>query len=188
MTYKTILSLTLSLMIFACASDPCEETICGPGTCLEGICECPDGYFGNSCEENYFGIYAASLMKSAQCGSDFDIPSTAMAPPNPGERICYPFHGGQNCFYYRIELLENFSFKTTLNQIAIAPGGTETLVNGAFPSGTYSILDNTLNITFDNGVTQQLLIENSTLSWNISQTSEGFSNCELQLEFTKLEQ
>jgi len=35
----------------------CDDVECGPGHCSEGICECPDGFFGENCEiEECFGL------------------------------------------------------------------------------------------------------------------------------------
>jgi len=41
--------LLLSLLVFSCG-DPCDDLDCGTGTCLDGVCDCPDGYSGTNCE------------------------------------------------------------------------------------------------------------------------------------------
>jgi hypothetical protein len=41
--------LVLILTLFQCA-DPCKEVECNNGSCLEGVCECDEGYEGEFCD------------------------------------------------------------------------------------------------------------------------------------------
>ncbi len=45
--YFLALSLVFSI---GCQPDLCEDVACGPGNCVEGICDCPDGFIGDNCE------------------------------------------------------------------------------------------------------------------------------------------
>ena len=70
--YLNQLLVIAALIIVGC-SDPCKDVVCGPGTCEDGTCICPDGYEGNSCEtltsEKYFGLYD---ITEEDCG-DFAV-------------------------------------------------------------------------------------------------------------------
>jgi len=50
------IALLLGLFI-GCEPDPCEGVECGPGDCVDGNCDCPDGFSGVNCEiEECFGV------------------------------------------------------------------------------------------------------------------------------------
>lgn len=54
--------LGLMIVLVACKEDPCESVTClNGGTCIEGICECREGYEGATCEtfalEQFLGTY-----------------------------------------------------------------------------------------------------------------------------------
>ncbi len=54
-----LLSVTILLTESCSKAEPCINTNClNGGTCVNGACECPDGYIGNNCEEQdpCFGI------------------------------------------------------------------------------------------------------------------------------------
>jgi hypothetical protein len=70
------LGLALFLLLAAgCRKDPCADVTCANGgTCLEGTCDCPEGFSGETCEafasSEFLGTY------SGQYGDCFDVPST----------------------------------------------------------------------------------------------------------------
>ena len=54
--------------------DPCEDLECGPGNCVDGICDCPCGFTGANCEieELCFGVNCCNgvcdpLTESCNC-------------------------------------------------------------------------------------------------------------------------
>jgi hypothetical protein len=50
---KILLLILLSATFMACEkeeSDPCEDIVClNDGVCVDGTCDCPEGYWGNDC-------------------------------------------------------------------------------------------------------------------------------------------
>ena len=49
--------LLFGLLIGCWTDDPCSDLECGPGECIQGLCDCPDGFIGVNCEiELCYGI------------------------------------------------------------------------------------------------------------------------------------
>ena len=60
-----LLLVFCGLSIFAC-SDPCDDVDCGVnGTCVEGTCDCDEGYEGTFCETEtrakFLGTYSGDI-------------------------------------------------------------------------------------------------------------------------------
>lgn len=78
--YPLLLAWSL-ILIWGCG-DPCSQTVCeNDGTCLEGACQCPEGYSGEQCEaelrEPLLGHY---LLQQSCNGSEQAPYSCAIAP------------------------------------------------------------------------------------------------------------
>jgi len=70
---KTLQFFFLALLVglfMGCEPDPCKDVECGPGDCVEGICDCPDGFAGISCEiELCFGL----VCSNGDCDSQLPV-------------------------------------------------------------------------------------------------------------------
>ena len=77
------LILLLGLFIGCESDDPCEDVECGSGECIQGICDCPDGFTGVNCE-------IAPLCFSKPCvNGDCDLQSeTCNCNPNYFGEAC----------------------------------------------------------------------------------------------------
>ncbi len=77
----------IALFIVGCGDD-CKDVDCGPGTCDEGTCICPDGYEGASCEILENAIYFGSFIiteGSCDLGGFIGLESVNIAAKPEGE-------------------------------------------------------------------------------------------------------
>ena len=67
------LGFILCLCIFqSCGDNACDNVSClNDGVCVEGTCDCPDGYTGSDCgthcSENIFGIWSVTKLQPVGC-------------------------------------------------------------------------------------------------------------------------
>ena len=73
----------LILLICSCSTDLCEDVDCGPGDCVEGVCDCPDGFSGENCE-------IQDLCFQVDC-------QNAICNPATGDCDCNENYYGENC-------------------------------------------------------------------------------------------
>ena len=72
-------------LFIGCESELCEGVECGPGDCVEGICDCQDGYVGENCE--------IELCYGVECKNGDCDPQTEAC-------ICHPNYFGESCDVY----------------------------------------------------------------------------------------
>lgn len=57
----TCVSVALATGISSCNTDKCKDVVCqNSGDCLEGVCSCASGYYGDFCATSLAGNYSAS--------------------------------------------------------------------------------------------------------------------------------
>lgn len=56
----------LSLTLFNC-TDPCEDVDCNQGSCIEGTCDCDDGFEGEFCDIRRSEIFAGQWEGPFDC-------------------------------------------------------------------------------------------------------------------------
>jgi hypothetical protein len=79
---KLFFSFLLIGIVFAC-NDPCDDVDCGPGICVEGTCDCPDGFSGVNCE-------IEDLCFNSDCGN-------GTCNQDTGDCDCDEGFEGNNC-------------------------------------------------------------------------------------------
>ena len=67
-----VLSIACVTLALGCNRNPCKRVECGPGTCVEGECQCPQGLEGASCGivvlDKFLGGF--DLEEACTAGSD----------------------------------------------------------------------------------------------------------------------
>ncbi len=76
------LFLLICLSIGCNLEDLCEDVECGPGNCVEGICDCPDGFSGDNCEIEF--CYGVDCF-NGDCN------------PQTESCLCHPNYYGEGC-------------------------------------------------------------------------------------------
>ena len=92
---RTYILLCLSAVLFwsGCKKDPCLEITCeNGGVCMEGDCECPEGFKGNFCEsfdlQRYFGTYDVSYEGCFTTSENHKVSLEQI----PGESVMFLIH------------------------------------------------------------------------------------------------
>jgi len=102
---KLLLLLSLSLAVLDSCKDACEDINCGPnGTCVDGTCNCDDGYSGSTCNIN--------VCDNVDCGPNGTCNTTT------GACECEEGYSGANC---EINVCDN---------VDCGPNGTCNTTNG----------------------------------------------------------
>ena len=104
--FKTLFLMGCIAALFsACTLDPCEDVICqNDGVCVDGDCDCPDGFTGTTCEFTLAEAVAGSYEVLNSCVSGDSYTSVIEVDPdfpdqNNRIRIYNPRNAGEAFFY-----------------------------------------------------------------------------------------
>jgi len=131
MTTTLMLAASMLFLFEACTVDPCENVICqNDGTCIEGDCECPEGFAGTECEFTLAESIAGEYTVLTSCNTGESYPSSVIVDPdfpdqNNRVRITNPSQVGENFFYPA-----TITSETELNIPAFTIVGTSIMGNG----------------------------------------------------------
>jgi hypothetical protein len=95
----SLFGLILIFSFFSCQNEPCDEIACqNGGTCIDGSCECPDGYEGSFCEfidiSKYLGTYRADYQ---DCFLSSDAHRVKVAEVNQDGAVAFVNLGDYAC-------------------------------------------------------------------------------------------
>ena len=143
---KNLKFLTFCLVIFSmtllnqsCEDDPCKDVTCqNGGVCVDGTCDCPDGYSGTSCEvadsDQFLGTYTVVENCGLSGIDNYSITITASGNSPQEVQVANLYDGGDNL---------NATIDGNNITIPSQVGGT-----GVTYDGSGSISGNTLTLSF----------------------------------------
>ena len=100
----TVGTLMIAATIYP-GCNPCEDVSCiNGGVCIEGTCECEDGYYGDQCEE-----YDACYRNPCQNGGSCNSVTTFCDCPGP--------YTGADCSQLYEDVLEGYWVRVVLSSI-----------------------------------------------------------------------
>lgn len=65
--------LSSLLLLLGSCKDPCDDLNCNAGSCVEGICNCDEGYDGTNCESEVRAKYYGTWKGPNMCTTTFDF-------------------------------------------------------------------------------------------------------------------
>lgn len=134
----SILVLTLNLLFAACSTDPCEDVVCVNGDCIDGTCDCVEGFEGVNCDKAIFnpvGNYILSRLSYHDCIDPSD--SGGGFNTNSNSELCQNSTDGLYCFSLRLELKADKTFAVVVTNNTTLNGNTTTTIDNE--GGTYSV-------------------------------------------------
>lgn len=69
--------IVFSSVLYTSCKDKCGSTTCqNGGTCVNNLCQCPTGYYGNSCQSAYSSPFIGTFNCSKSCTPVVSGPAT----------------------------------------------------------------------------------------------------------------
>jgi len=67
----TLIIISALVIFFGSCKEPCEDVNCNAGNCLEGVCNCDEGYEGTNCESEVRAKYIGTWSGPNMCDNEF---------------------------------------------------------------------------------------------------------------------
>ena len=209
MRINLLLAALYCLLLCGCSSDPCEELNCVNGQCVDGTCQCEEGFVGVTCNElpcvngsfsngecncttgsfgklcdvdEIVGFYSITQLLHTDC-PDYAKAYDLMADVSDG-RVCGTNHTDLGiCFSNGLNIAaDGTAFWIRSIVLEPTPGSFETTWL-EFEEGTYTAQNESITINLENGETRVVTISQDKLTWERN-TSDGGPECIWKEEYT----
>jgi len=201
--------LIISLFLFSCSSDPCEGINCVNGFCVDGTCQCDEGYAGTLCDElpcangtyengkcqcpeGFYGtlcdtedltsVFVMTKLLIKDCPS-YDPQYDLSGTPDDVELCGLNASQREVCFNYNYTIFnERQLFRAEV--IKVDNNGEFELTRNSILQGTYTALNDELFINYVDGSSEVLIISNDKLINSQHLSDGGSPDCTLLQEFS----
>jgi hypothetical protein len=149
-------ALTLGLAsLNSCTEDKCKDVTCdNGGACVDGTCECADGYEGTTCQtkmtDKFAGSYKYNEPSGTGCGGFTDWPVTITASSSVANKVIITGFGAFQCSGADIQV------EGTVNGTDLTIASNQSFCSGniVINSGSGSINGTSTSITINYSYTQ----------------------------------
>ncbi len=175
---KNLVFISFLLLVASC-SDPCADVLCVNGECVDGTCNCAEGWQGADCSERIYtfeGSWESTKLSFTQCANVSTLDAVN------GE-MCAPATGNRTCLRYLLTIGAGGSMSA--NYIAIRYTGPTRTGSPNIVAGSYTKDGNKIIFCPSSGGTCEPITINEAqdrLTW---EQSDKVNGCTLLIELVK---
>lgn len=160
----TVFSLSL---LSSCSSDPCESVTCANGgVCMDGTCDCPDGWTGADCSQfdfTYTGTFVSKYLSITDCNDASGNRDRSRTSDENNYFCADQSDGSTYCIRLKLEVNSDNTYKFILVERTIR--GALTLSSPDILEGQYNIGNTEIELCDDSG---------SCFSLRVNQERSGY--------------
>lgn len=147
-----IRSLIVVVLFITSCSDPCEDIIClNGGICIDGTCDCPEGWTGIDCgtfDFDYVGRFSISTVTHSGCNV---ISNNMVSSANSDFEFCVVIDEVESCIGVTLVFEDgNQAMYISISVLRNLIDGVVDIEQTSFP-GTYTTNNELVTFTFNDG-------------------------------------
>ena len=161
----------------------CNELACVNGTFENGKCKCIEGYFGTLCtQDDLIAVYKLTKFQLSDCPNY--VPQYNLSGPADQQELCgINASDMEVCFDYNYTIFnESRLFRAEV--IRVDNNGEKEVTRNFILAGTYTAQDDLLTIEYIDGSREVLIIEGDKIILSEHLSDGGSADCTFLREFT----